>query len=165
MSEKKCNKCYTVKPLLDFTKNKRSKDGFENRCKLCDAARLREYYERKREQLSDYGRKKYLENKESEKERKKLYRLANPHVIATQSSMYRVSRARSVIPCLTKQDLDRIKTKYKEAQWMTRHTGIKHHVDHIIPLKGKLVSGLHVPCNLRVITASYNLSKRNSFAA
>lgn len=162
MSEKKCNKCYTVKPLLDFTKSKKSKDGFENRCKSCDATRLRLYYEKKRDQLSEYGRKKYLENQQAERLRKKTYRAANPFVVAAQSSMYRISRARSVLPCLTKQDLDRIKTKYKEANWMTRHTGIKHHVDHIIPLKGKLVSGLHVPWNLRVITASHNLSKGNS---
>lgn len=162
MSEKQCNKCYTLKPLFDFTKSKKSKDGFDNRCKSCDAARLREYYERKKDQLSEYGRKKYLENQEAERSRKRAYRVANPSIVATQSSMYRVSRARSVLPCLTEQDLDRIKTKYKEAVWMTKHTGIKHHVDHIIPLRGKLVSGLHVPSNLRVITARHNMSKGNS---
>jgi len=52
---------------------------------------------------------------------------------------------------------------YAEADRLTRETGIKHSVDHIIPLKHKLVSGLHVPNNLQVITLAENISKSNSW--
>lgn len=50
---------------------------------------------------------------------------------------------------------------YVLARSMTKSTGIKHEVDHIIPLRSSVVCGLHVPWNLRVVTRSYNARKYN----
>lgn len=40
-------------------------------------------------------------------------------------------------------------------------TSVEWHVDHILPLKGKVVSGLHIWSNLQVIPKILNLKKRN----
>lgn len=50
---------------------------------------------------------------------------------------------------------------YEQAQQLTKSTGILHEVDHIIPLRGVNVCGLHVPWNLCVITKAHNAAKSN----
>lgn len=54
---------------------------------------------------------------------------------------------------------------YRRAKELTTETGIKHEVDHIIPLRGRNVSGLHIPINLQILTITENRQKFTSHGA
>jgi 5-methylcytosine-specific restriction endonuclease McrA len=54
-----------------------------------------------------------------------------------------------------------IEEMYVKARMLTLSTGIKHEVDHIVPIKGDTVSGLHVEYNLQILTKQENRDKWN----
>lgn len=54
-----------------------------------------------------------------------------------------------------------VRAIYAKARRFTRETGVPHHVDHIIPLQGAYISGLHVETNLRIVEGAENLRKGN----
>ena len=71
----------------------------------------------------------------------------------------RFARLKNATPAWA--DMKKIKEFYVEAQTLTRSTGIVHEVDHIVPIQGRLVCGLHVENNLRVLTRDDNRAKLN----
>lgn len=74
----------------------------------------------------------------------------------------RLARIRQATPkWLTADQHAEIKAIYADARRLTASTGYGHHVDHIIPIWGENVRGLHVPWNLCVVTAANNLRKTN----
>ena len=137
-----------------------------------------EYREKNRETLREYKRAWRLENKQKQQEKNaeyyklnqekiKQYQLAykkeNPAKVNALSKKRKTSKKLRTPSWLTEIHFERIENQYRLANLLTKVTGQLHHVDHIIPLHGKTVSGLHTPSNLQVILAVENLKKGISF--
>jgi len=96
---------------------------------------------------------------------KKNYKQANPDRYRELVSLRR-RRFRLATPkWLTDAQKMEIRLKYRLAIELSRATGVRHAVDHEIPLRSHEVCGLHVPWNLRVITQEENLKKSNKLVA
>ena len=80
---------------------------------------------------------------------------------ALEVKSHKAALIRATPKCISDADRKLIKSIYEEAKKLTKETGVLHHVDHIVPLRGKGVCGLHAPCNLRPIEASENCRKLN----
>jgi len=91
---------------------------------------------------------------------KQHYANNKPYYIAKDAE--RRARKIKATPCwLSQEDRDQIRRIYDVRQKVSERTGVEHHVDHILPLKGENICGLHVPWNLAIIPAEMNLSKGN----
>lgn len=102
-------------------------------------------------------------NRESHLKLSRDWKKSNPHKTAAINVKRKTNQLKRCPSWLTNDDLWMIDEAYSLAALRTNITGIKWHVDHIIPLLGKNVSGLHVPTNLQVITAFENYSKGNRY--
>ena len=129
------------------------------------------------EQNKDLYKKRYQDNKDKCKERVARYRERYPERIKeaqrksnlkrkpqkAAAEMMRIAMKLQATPkWLTVDQIEQIKLIYITCQKTSKYAGYKCHVDHIVPLKGKHVCGLHVPWNLRVVSQSYNSKKHNS---
>jgi hypothetical protein len=92
------------------------------------------------------------------------YKAARPMrraaLVRHHANKRRVAKIRRTPPWA---DHEKIREIYDAALKLQAETGIAHHVDHVIPLQGKLVSGLHVENNLQVLPWHENITKRNRF--
>ena len=168
---KKCIKCGEVKELEGFSKRSRNKDGYRGTCRLCATAMSKAWQAANRERQAAYVKVWRSKNKEhikeyerATKERKsatnKAWKSINPDRLNFYTAKRRAAQLERTVPWA---DLVSIQAIYSEAKRLTETTGVKHHVDHVIPLQGELVSGLHVESNLQVLTAQENCSKSNKF--
>ena len=152
-----------------------------NLCKSCKSINKKKWEESNKEHISSY-KKEYREaNKDAiseynrvyrdktlstRLENLKLWRSTNPDKVNKYSAKRRASIKRT-LPLLS-GDLEElnsfiIEEAYSLSRLRSDITNIPWHVDHIVPLNGKYVCGLHVGINLQVIPAKENLSKSNKF--
>ena len=173
---KNCNKCNKVKPFSEFHKKKDSPDNLRASCKVCRNLESKEWYENNKERRLKLSKEWNKENKEQKRKndnnwwRKnpdkryskfKRFHENNPHKNAEYIAKRRAAKLQRTPEWLTDDHLWMIKEVYELAQLRSEATKVDHHVDHIVPLQGKDVSGLHVPWNLQVIPWYDNLSKSN----
>lgn len=128
---KRCSKCKEVKLISEFNKDKSTKDGLEGRCKICD------------------------------REKVKSWRKRNLDKDSAKTSRRRSAKLKRMLKWGKEHLKSEIDNWYRRAQIATVFMGEVYHVDHIVPLQGKNVSGLHVPWNLQLLTRSENISKGN----
>jgi 5-methylcytosine-specific restriction endonuclease McrA len=103
----------------------------------------------------------YKKNSDKIKSNVSAYRKANRDKRNSLNAKHRADKVKATPKWLTEEHLKQINSFYKKAKQLEKLYNIEYQVDHIIPLRGKNVSGLHVPWNLRVITKENNLKKGN----
>jgi 5-methylcytosine-specific restriction endonuclease McrA len=92
---------------------------------------------------------------------KDKHKHANPEYYKALTSVRKRRHRNATPPWVTKEQKLQIRQLYLEAQRLTKLTGERYVVDHIVPLINDAVCGLHVPWNLRVMTQEENLKKSN----
>jgi len=90
------------------------------------------------------------------------YKRRNSAKVLSDTRFRKAHVKRATPSWVNRKDIERV---YELAAHITKSTGVKHHVDHIVPLLGKNVSGLHVPWNLQPLPWKENLSKGRKFVA
>ena len=133
----------------------------ENREKVLQQGK--EYHARNRGNRLAAQKAVRAANPEKYRELTKVWRKENMGYVLAKNAERRAAKMQRTPAWLTEIDLKNIKALYIKARQKTESTGEPWHVDHIIPLQGELVSGLHVPSNLRVIPGIENLKKRHKY--
>ncbi len=143
---KECSTCKELLSIDNFYKSR-------NQCKNCRRLQKQEYRSMNVDKVKLY-RKRYIDSSKGRDKHLK-YRRKNRRYI---KAMERANKF-GVVPKWARRD--KIKTVYDKANWLESITGIKYHVDHIVPLNGENVCGLHVWENLQILEVSLNCKKGN----
>lgn len=175
---KLCPHCTEVKPFEAFYASSTHKSGYASWCKPCETQRNKAKFQRRKDTQLAKAKEYRLANKESVTATILAWREQNPgrYELAIKNWglrnrdkrnatwMKRYTGKKNRTPTwLTDDELWMMEQAYDIASIRSKILGIKFHVDHIVPLQGKTVSGLHVPWNLQVIPAKLNQQKSNRF--
>lgn len=189
--EKECKTCCKLKCGLDFSINAHTKDGLSYDCKVCINITKRDYYSkntekeinrvvgyhnRNKDKVLEYRSKNqdkinarskahYKKNKDRYRKKHKEWKENNIDKVRSYDAKRRAAKLQR-IPAWTDQEITgQVYADCEEINLAAATAGCteKFVVDHIIPLLGTNVSGLHISSNLQIITAKENGEKHNKF--
>lgn len=123
----------------------------------------RQWRKENREKHRSYCRKWQEDNKEAATARLALWYQNNPGMRAFYGAKRRATLLKATPKWLSEEQTRQIQVEYDLSNWCSTIMGTEYNVDHIVPLQGKTVCGLHVPWNLQVIPAKENMKKGNRF--
>jgi 5-methylcytosine-specific restriction endonuclease McrA len=181
---KLCSKCLIVKEISLFHHSKKMKCGRASACIECDKQRCKiknstENYKIKRkiwesnnrEKIKNYNAayhpKYYQENKEKYRENHDLWRIKNLERYRELGRINFQKPSRKLKHKINQAHRRAIKLHAtlpgfeEEIKQIYLNCPKGYHVDHIVPLRGKTVNGLHVPWNLQYLTPEENHKKKN----
>lgn len=175
---KTCKRCNTEKELTGFHKHSGFKDGYRLICKAC---RKDEHVERYVQNKTEWNKRTTqwrLDNPEKVDEINKKQRIKHKEKRNTQTAEWKkqnkdrvnflnmtryASKLERTPKWLSKEQLQEINEFYTMAKELENVFPWKQHVDHVVPLQGDGVSGLHVPWNLQILSAKDNITKGNRY--
>lgn len=136
-----------------------NKEYLQSTCKDCERTKYAKYQKENKSKFSEYNKKAYIK-KNGPLKRNMQHTPESRAEWHRQKANARCTRAKQA---RFSDEFTQFVTKEAHDLRVRRNlgTGIEWHVDHVVPLKGKLVCGLHVWTNLRVIPKTLNLRKGN----
>lgn len=163
VSEKKCSGCGGIKSKNDFHNHSGNRDGLATKCKECVSEQHRDWYgkntDRKRKSASTWASLNIGKKRHNDR----LWQIKNPKKVSEYSKSRALTRRNATPKWLTKKHIEQVEYLYWLASDLTKICGEPYEVDHIIPLRGKNVCGLHVPWNLQILPRDLNRKKGSSY--
>ncbi len=176
---KLCKGCNQSFPLNFFHKDSSKKSGIKDLCKICNTQRVKKWQASNPEKIKISHAKYRLEHSDKRKAWAKLDRAKNPSLYRERWIKWKSENQEKHKVNVTNQRVrhkagklkatpawgnrDEIKEFYKTAQGLSMILGEWYEVDHIVPLRSKIVCGLHVETNLQVLLKSENVMKSNRY--
>jgi hypothetical protein len=142
---KTCKYCHVERPFSQFSPKRDHKDGLSNMCKPCATAKTKAWYAE--------NKARALANQAAWREANRTRWNAVMRAVGKRRHAAKLQRVPGWYDHARAQEVYDLAAEFREA-------GFAVDVDHIVPLQGEAVSGLHWHGNLRVCLATANRSKR-----
>ena len=160
---KVCTRCKEDKPLSKFHSHKKGKFGKRSKCKVCYNKDVQTWRDKNPDKVHQYTMTSRNRNRERYRATYNKWQSQNRDRKNANEASRRASKLKASPSWLSKEQKDDIKAMYSLAKKFKVMCGIEYHVDHIVPLKGENICGLHVAWNLQILPATINIKKSNNF--